>query len=115
MHELSYIIRLAEMASDAAEANHAKSVDTVTVSVGEMNGLVPEYMRRYWPSAVKGTVLEGSTLSINEIPVEMHCASCGENYQPKRENHYRCPVCGSSAGKLLHGREFMVQSITIET
>lgn len=114
MHELSYLIRLAGIASESAEANHAKSVDTVTVAVGEMTGLVPEYLRRYWPQAVKGTILEGSALAIEEIPAEVHCSSCGETYQPKRENQYCCPSCGSSSGTILHGREFMVQSITIE-
>jgi Zn finger protein HypA/HybF involved in hydrogenase expression len=67
MHELSYMIRLARMASEAAAANHAKSVESVSVSIGTMVGLVPEYMQRYWPTAVKGTILEGSKLVIGEI------------------------------------------------
>lgn len=115
MHELSYMIRLAHMASEAAAANHAKSVESVSVSIGTMVGLVPEYMQRYWPTAVKGTILEGSKLVIGEIPVEACCSSCGTVYRPDREHHYQCPVCGSSSGKLLHGREFLIQSITIET
>ena len=70
MHELSYLIRLAGIASESAEANHAKSVDTVTVAVGEMTGLVPEYLRRYWPQAVKGTILEGSALLWGNLSAE---------------------------------------------
>lgn len=114
MHELSYMIRLAKIASDAAESNHAKSVEAVSVSVGKMIGLVPEYMQHYWPVAVKGTILEGSTLTIEEIPVEIRCAACGRAYRPDRGNGYRCPSCGGTAGELLHGREFLVRSVTID-
>lgn len=114
MHELSYLIRLAKIASDAAEANHAKTVSEVSISIGEMTGLVPDYMVRYWPSASRGTVLEGSKLTVEEIPVEFHCAGCGTSYHPSRENGYLCPICHTSAGKLIHGREFLVRSVTIE-
>ena len=68
MHEMSYIMRLANMAAETAKANNATSVESVSIQVGEMTGLIPEYLHRYYPKAVEGTILEGSRLEI-EFPI----------------------------------------------
>lgn len=114
MHELSYVVKLAKQAAAAAEANGAKRVEEVDIVIGEMTGLVPEYMKRYWPSAVSGTILEGSELKVDLQPVEFQCSRCGKTYHPSRENNYLCPDCRISSGRLLHGREFMIRSIIID-
>ncbi|MGI5989776.1 MAG: hydrogenase maturation nickel metallochaperone HypA [Lachnospiraceae bacterium] len=113
MHELSYMVRFANMAVEAAEKNHAKKVDTVTIRVGQMTGLVPQYLQHYYPQAAAGTILEGSRLVIEECPVRMKCA-CGNVYTPDRENGYACPKCGGSAGRLISGREMDLVSVEIE-
>lgn len=114
MHELSYVMSLAKQAANAAEQNHAAKVEAVSVSIGEMAGLVPEYMVRYWTSAVKNTVLDGSELRVTLVPVEIRCAQCGDTYHPSAENEYLCPRCRTARGRLLHGREFMIDSITVD-
>ena len=113
MHEMSYVMQVASMAERAAGKNNADSVSAVSIAVGEMTGLVPEYLTRYWPYAVKRTILEGSELVIDFRPVRMQCACCGKIYHPNRENHYLCPDCKTSKGTLLSGREFELKSITV--
>ena len=114
MHEMSYILRLANMASETAKANNARSVESVSIQVGEMTGLIPEYLHRYYPKAVEGTILEGSKLEIEYLPVQVRCKNCGSTYHPDRTNEYLCPFCHSAGSELLHGREFLIKNIVID-
>lgn len=113
MHEMSYIMRLAKMAIDTATSNNAKSVESISIQVGEMTGLIPEYLKRYYPKAVQGTILEGSMLQIEYLPVLVRCRNCSCEYHPDRSNEYLCPSCHGSGSDLLKGREFLIKNIVI--
>lgn len=113
MHEMSFVMQIADKAAAAAKEHGAKSVLSVSIAVGEMTGLVPDYLRRYWPYAIKDTILEGAALSVEYRETKLQCASCGKTYHPCRENRYLCPSCGASRGKLLQGREFEILSVII--
>ena len=52
MHEMSTVIRLVNMASSVAVENNATSVKKIKVAIGEMTGVLPEYVRKYYPEAV---------------------------------------------------------------
>jgi hydrogenase nickel incorporation protein HypA/HybF len=114
MHEMSYIMRLANMAAETAKANNATSVESVSIQVGEMTGLIPEYLHRYYPKAVEGTILEGSRLEIEFLPVKVRCKSCGCEYHPDKTNEYLCPSCHSAGSDLLQGREFLIKNMVID-
>lgn len=114
MHEMSYILRIVRLAERTAAENSLEKIDAVEIAVGEMTGLVPEYLTRYYPEAARGTALEGSELVIDYVPVRARCENCGAEYAPSRENRYCCPVCGSPRAKVLAGREFELVRITGE-
>ena len=86
MHEMSYVVRFVSLALDRAKESGASEVRSLTVSVGEMTDIVPEYLYRYYPEAVKGTIMEGSELKVEVVPVKIRCAGCGETYHPDRAN-----------------------------
>ena len=101
------------MAADTAINNNATSVETLSIQVGEMTGLIPQYLERYYPKAVEGTILNGSKLEIEYLPVKVECQKCNNTYHPDRSNEYTCPFCHSSESKLLQGREFLIKNIVI--
>lgn len=111
MHELSYVVRFVNLAVRTAQENRVKSVSSITVSVGEMTDILPEYLQRYYPQVVKGTVLEHAKLHIKKDPVRALCLDCGKEYHPIKENDYRCPACGSFRAKALSGRDVRLVSI----
>lgn len=114
MHEMSYVIRLVNRAIETAENKGAKKVNKILVSVGEMTDVLPEYLQRYYPSAVRGTILEGSVLEVKREPVRVLCASCGEEYHPEKENGYACPACGGKEGKIMAGRGVTLEQVELE-
>jgi len=113
MHEMSYVVRFVNLALNKARENGACGVRSLTVSVGEMTDIVPEYLYKYYPDAVKGTIMEGSALKVEVIPVKIRCAGCGEYYHPERANSYACPVCGSSEGRICEGRGMELKALEI--
>lgn len=111
MHEMSTVIRLVNLALHTIEQEGAEHILAVHVDVGEMTDIVPAYLIRYYPEAVKGTVLEGTALVPRTVPVSVRCSSCGHIYHPDREHKYRCPRCNSASAAVLQGRSVTLTSI----
>ena len=114
MHEMSYIVKLVNTALDSLKDMDGGKVKELFVQVGAMTGLEPYYLKKYYPEAVRGTLLEGSGLQVELIPVEACCQDCGLVYQPTRDYGYGCPSCGSGQGRVVHGREFVLDHIVLE-
>ena len=114
MHELSYVTHLVDLALKTARKNHAKTVKSITVEVGEMTGVEPYYLKYYYPQVVEGTILNGAELITEQVPVLVSCSPCGGEYQPSRDNKYLCPHCGSPKGRILKGKEVLLKDMEIE-
>ena len=110
MHELSIVESMVETANAFAREHEIAKVSALTVQVGALTGVVPKYVRMYYADLAKGTALEGSELTIEEIPAEAFCRACGEVFDPTvREG--RCPACGSENREILHGEELTVKDL----
>ncbi len=115
MHEMSYVLRFVNLALKRAGENGAVRVHSLTVNVGEITDIVPEYLYRYYPEAVKGTIMEESELRVRVVPVRIRCAGCGKDYHPDRSHSYACPDCGQCEGEILAGKGMSISEITMET
>ncbi len=113
MHELSTMIHLVNLAADAAGKEGGGKITSMEVSVGEMSGILGCYLKQYFPQAAKGTTAEGAELVIHEIPVKVRCLQCGREYEPDRETGRVCPECGSAMGKIIAGRDVVLDSVTV--
>ena len=112
MHEMSFVVSIIDTVLKEAEEKSLENIRCVKVDVGAMTGALPEYLKKYYREASKGTPLEHSDLETRIIPVEAECFACGSIYTPERSNSYLCPVCKSSAGRVVRGRDIVVTSVT---
>ena len=113
MHEMSYMIKFINMAEEAAAKQPEARISSISVKVGEMTGVLPEYLEKYFPEAAAGTRCEGASLHIESVPVTVRCNSCGNIYHPCRQNDYRCPECNSIEAEYQNGRELELSSIEL--
>lgn len=115
MHEMSYVVRFVNQAIESFQESGEKQarVSKVCVSVGEMTDVLPEYLYKYFPIAVKGTVIEGAELSVEMVEAGVACEGCGEIYRPTRENGYRCTHCGDTRGRVVAGRDVVLEQIEV--
>lgn len=116
MHELPIIKTVFRNVLEYANRENAEKVNKVYLEVGVLRDFVPELMKKYWAYIVKGSIAEGSTLLLRELPAVAKCGQCGEEYQLDVKDVYnnKCPKCGFDKGALIKGRELIIYSIEIK-
>lgn len=111
MHELGVLIEIVKQVKQIAVENEVEKIGSLVLQIGELSSMVPHYMKKLYPAAIDGTVLEGSTLEIEVIPANGLCKDCNKVFNLIKENAI-CPYCQSKNFELLSGREFMIKEIT---
>jgi len=110
MHELGIaeaILRIAQ-----AHVPPGGRVASVHVKAGRLHAIVPESLVFYFEHLARGTPLQGARLEIEEVPVKVRCASCGEE-RCLDLPIFRCGACGSTDVELVSGEELFVDHICI--
>ena len=77
MHELAITEGIMNAAVPAAESAGAKKILEIRLKIGELSGVLPEYIQYYFNIISKGTVAEGAKLVSQTIPVQIKCPDCG--------------------------------------
>ncbi|MDZ8026549.1 MAG: hydrogenase maturation nickel metallochaperone HypA [Nostoc sp. DedQUE11] len=109
MHELGITQNIV-----AIVAEHAKGakVQRVSLEIGKLSAIMPDAIRFCFDICTQGTVLQGATLEILEIPGLARCQQCGA------EIHLDKPFgicnCGSVELHLISGEELKIKEIEIE-
>ncbi len=113
MHELSTMVRLVNLACEAAGKEGGGQITSMEVSVGEMSGIIEYYLRLYFPQAARGTAAEGAELIVHMIPVKVCCLDCGEEYEPRAETNRVCPKCSGAKGRVIAGRDVVLDRVAV--
>lgn len=113
MHELGITQNIIDLAAEAAGAEGAKKVLSVTVEVGTLAGVVAEALTFCFEACSAGTLLEGSRLIVREIPGRGRCGDCGAEVALDPYT-LDCDVCGSFALERLQGEELRLTEVEFE-
>lgn len=109
MHELGVVLEIFELVEEIMQEQDLKKVASVTVDVGELSGILPDYFKECWNAARLGSVFENTEMILNIIPATAKCA-CGEVYELNKCGRI-CPKCKKTDYEITGGREFMVRQI----
>lgn len=113
MHELSLLEALIQDLEDARRAQGFRRVVEVRLEVGRLAGVDAEALRFAFEGATPGTLLEGATLVLVEVPGRGRCRACGwEGAVADRAGP--CPACGAPAPTLLGGTELRLTEVVVE-
>lgn len=113
MHELSLACSIVESVEQAAREAHATRVVSVRLRVGALAGVLQDAILFCYDLATEGTILAGSRLVIEEVPIGIFCEGCGQLRILPGVQHFCCPVCGIPSADLRQGRELEIQSIEL--
>lgn len=113
MHELSIAYDLVEIAETAALKADAESVAVVYLRLGVFAGVVKEALRFGYDTATKGSLLEGSRLEIEDIPLVVSCSVCNRESQLPSVQCLECPICGNPVTEIRRGKELELVSMEI--
>ena len=112
MHELGVVFHVIKSVNRIAEENGVSRVSAVTIELGEVSSVIPDYLLDCWKWAVsKETVMKDAALIIEPIRAETFCEDCKGVYGTVAHGKI-CPYCGSEHTYLLRGNEFILKNIT---
>jgi hydrogenase nickel incorporation protein HypA/HybF len=114
MHELSIAMSMIEMATEEARLRGGAQVLAVHLKIGRLSGVVKDALLFSWEIACEGTILAGSRLVVEESPVVVHCAPCGEDRALPADQWLSCPVCNALTPDVVSGTEIEVVALEIQ-
>ena len=125
MHEFSIVTQIIDSVIEEAKRHKAKKVSEVHLVIGELTFLGEEAVRTAYQALTKGTILEGSTLTIEEKEGLVRCRRCGYqggvHLSGKHENEHheeipivQCPKCQGPVD-VLEGKDCVVKSVRLTT
>jgi len=111
MHELGTVIYIIETLEKIADEQSLSAIGSVTLEVGEVSGIVPDYIKDFWLYArKKSEVLKEAELKIETIDAVTYCEDCGKTYSTVQYAK-ECPHCHSLNTYLLRGNEYNIKEI----
>ncbi len=111
MHELSIAMSVVEMAEEESERRGGVRVTAVHLKLGLLAGVVKEALLASYEMACDGTVLQGSHLVIEEVPVVAYCPTCQAPRTLDSIQRFACPECKGLVGEVIEGRELQVVAL----
>jgi len=113
MHELSMAFNLVEIAEAAAREAGAARVGGVYLKLGVFAAVVKDALLFGYGIATEGTLLEGSHLEIEDVPLVVYCPTCDCESELPSIQLFECPHCGRPVVDIRHGRELELTSMEI--
>ena len=111
MHEMGIVIHLAKTLDQIAVEHHVTRLGSVTLSVGEVSGIVTDLFQDAWRYfSNKNPLLAGSELKLEVIPAITYCDNCHKTYETVKYGR-TCPHCGSGETWLVQGNECIIKEI----
>ena len=115
MHELGIVIHVIRTLEETAEENNIVRIGSVTLSVGEVSGVVEEQLRDCWDYfKTKKDLVKDAVLKLETVPAVTFCTNCRKDYETLRYGK-TCPYCDSPETYLVQGNEFFIKEIEAET
>lgn len=114
MHELGVVFNIINTVEEVGKENNLTSIKTVTIELGEVSTVVPEYLTDCWEWAKKKhPLIEDAQMLIEKLPAITYCEDCKKTYETIKYGR-TCPYCDSPNTYLQQGNEFNIKAIGIE-
>jgi len=113
MHELSLCEGVVQLIEDQALAQQFSKVNTVWLEIGALAGVETEAMRFSFDAVSSGTVADGATLNIIDIPAQARCPVCDKAVQVSARFD-ACPDCGHYPLEIIAGEELRIKELEVQ-
>lgn len=113
MHELSIAVSMVERILEESESRGGLQVEAVHLKLGVLSGVDKDALAFSYEVACEGTLLAGSRLIIDTIPLLIYCETCEAECSPESIQHIACPLCDTPGLKIIRGRELEVSALEV--
>jgi hydrogenase nickel incorporation protein HypA/HybF len=108
VHELSIT---QSVVSAVRERLGDEQIETITLEVGRLSGVVPDSIRFCFDLCAAGTTLAGAALDIVDVPGRARCRSCGTSFE--MPDALPLCECGGTDLEVLSGQELRIKQVTV--
>ena len=112
MHELGVVSSAMKTVEAFARENGIDFIDTIVFQIGELSGVVPEYVEQIYPAVVEGGPYEKTKLKIEVEEGAGVCRECRRAYNIIKYEGI-CPHCGRKDAEIISGRDFLIKEILV--
>ena len=110
MHEMSIAESVIGIVADTAIRGGLARVSAVRLEIGALAAVETRSLRFCFDSVARGTVAQGATLVIDELPGTAWCFGCNETV-PLAARVDDCPRCGGARLQVTGGTDMRVKDI----
>ena len=113
MHEFSMALEVLALAGREAERNKAKSIQEISIEVGDLSGVDSDAFESALGLIVKDSILDQARISLVRTAGTGTCNNCKDEFEM---NHRMatCPKCQCFPSEVKGGEEFRVVSLVVE-
>jgi hydrogenase nickel incorporation protein HypA/HybF len=112
VHELSLCEGVRGVIEDAARREGFRRVTRVRLEIGRLAGVEPDALRFGFDAAMRGSIAEGATLEVIDLPGRAMCFGCGETVEIVSRLD-DCPRCGGGRLAPAGGDEMRVRDLEV--
>lgn len=111
MHELGIIVHITKTIDEVIEENHLSEIASITLEIGEVSGVVNDYLIDCWKYyRKKFQQYRNTELIIDTKKAITYCEDCHQTYETIKYAKV-CPYCNSENTYLLEGNECNIKEI----
>jgi hydrogenase nickel incorporation protein HypA/HybF len=114
MHELSIAMSIVELAQEEAARRGGVQVKAVYLRLGLLSGVAKDALLSSYEMACDDTLLAGSRLVVEEVPVMVFCRQCDGQRPVHSTQMFCCADCGTPTGEIVQGKELLVVGLEVE-
>jgi hydrogenase nickel incorporation protein HypA/HybF len=114
MHELSIALSIIDLAIEEAQRHGDARVLQIHLKLGPLSGVVKEALVSAYELARENTRVEDAQLVIEEVPVRVHCATCGTTQAAISPQDLCCAQCGTPSADVVSGRDLEMVALEIQ-
>lgn len=115
MHELSIALGIIDVAAEELRRRGGGLIVAVHLKIGALSGVVKEALQSAFELAREETLLERSTLVIEDVPVTLLCPTCACEQPAESIIEMRCQCCGAFSSEIVRGRDLEITAMEIES
>lgn len=111
MHELGIIVHISKTLDEIAKENHLSEIGRVTLEIGEVSGIVHDYLTDCWQYyREKMPLIKNCVMQIDTLKAVTYCQKCKKTYETVKYGRI-CPFCNSEDTYLIKGDECSIKEI----
>lgn len=111
MHELGTVLYVIRAVEDVCRKNKLVTVRRVTLEIGEVSGILPEFLTDCWEWARKRSdFIRYAELKCESVEAVTLCLDCQKHYPTVKHGKF-CPHCHGDNTVLETGNEYNIKEI----